>query len=250
MKKIAIATAKGGVGKTTTAVNLGAGLASHGKKILVVDCDPQGNIGGHFNIASEHTLSELLTEGYRDCIIEVRSNMDIITSGRDKLYKAQRELGRESWGVKRFNERMQFIEKWGYDFVFCDFSPTVTFINESALVFCDYILVPVNPSIDAIMGAQRYVDLARKTAVEVGKTIELLGVLINLYDPTVIARDMDQLVRKEWEGGVFKTRIRKNVSIVEARVQNQTIFEYAPQSHGAEDFTSLTAEVLNDKEKF
>ena len=248
MKKIAVATAKGGVGKTTTAVNLGAGLANQGKKVLIVDCDPQGNIGGHFNIDSEHTLSELLTEGHEDCVIEVRKNLDLITSGRNKLYKAQRELERESWGVKKFNDRMQFINKWNYDFVFCDFSPTVTFINESALVFCDYLLVPVNPSVDAILGAQRYVDLARETAVEVGKTIELFGVLINLYDPTVISREMDQLVRKAWGEGVFKTRIRKNVSIVEARVQNQTIFEYAPQSHGAEDFTSLTMEVLNGKE--
>ena len=246
MKRIAISTSKGGVGKTSTAINLGAGLAHKGKRILIIDCDPQGNVGGHFNITSEHTLSELLIDGHKDVIIEVRKNLDIITSGRKRLYDAQRELTKDDFGIFKFKERTSFIQAFDYDYVFCDFSPTDTLINRAALIFCDNLLIPVSPGIDAIMGAERYIEVSNEIAVRGNKPIEIFGILINLYEKrTVISSEIDNVARQRWGSKVFNTRIRKNVSIGEARIQNKTIFEYAPQSNGAKDFTALTAEVLN-----
>ncbi len=246
MKKIAISTSKGGVGKTSIAINLGAGLAHKGKKVLIIDCDPQGNIGGHFNIASEHTLSELLIDGHRDVIIEVRKNLDIITSGRKRLYDAQRELTKDDFGIFKFKERISFIQEYDYDYVFCDFSPTDTLINRASLIFCDSLLIPVSPGIDAIMGAERYIEVAAEIAVRGDKPIDIFGILINLYEKrTVISREIDGVARERWGSKVFQIRIRKTVAIGEARIKNQTIFEYAPRSNGAKDFTALTAEVLN-----
>lgn len=250
MKKIAIATSKGGVGKTTTAVNLGDGLARSGKKVLLVDCDPQGNVGSHFNISSKHSLSDLLTEGHKDVVIEVRKNLDIITSGRRRLYDAQRELTKDDFGIFKFEERISFIQDYDYDFIFYDFSPSDTLINRAALLFCDGLLIPMNPGIDSILGAERYIDLANEISGKAKKAIDIFGVLINLYEKnTVISREIDSVAREKWGNKVFKTRIRKNVSIGEARVQNKTIFEYAPSSNGAKDFTALTAEVLDDSKK-
>lgn len=246
MKRIAISTSKGGVGKTSTAINLGAGLAHKGKRILIIDCDPQGNVGGHFNIASEHTLSELLIDGHKDVIIEVRKNLDIITSGRKRLYDAQRELTKDDFGIFKFKERISYIQEFDYDYVFCDFSPTDTLINRAALIFCDKLLIPVSPGIDAIMGAERYIEVANEIAARGNRPIDIFGVLINLYETkTIISREIDNVARERWGSKVFQSRIRKNVSIGEARIQNQTIFEYAPRSNGAKDFTALTAEVLN-----
>lgn len=250
MRKIAIATAKGGVGKTTAAVNLGAGLARKGKRVLIIDCDPQGNVGGHFNATSEHTLSELITNGYKDVIIEVRKNLHVIPSGRGKLYEAQREITKEKYGIFRLGERLFFIENYGYDYIFCDFSPTDTLINRAALLFCDSLLIPVSSGIDAVMGARRYMNMAAYISKITKHKVGLFGVLINMYEhQTVISREINDFVRKKWGKKVFRTVIRKNVAIGLARIRNQTIFEYAPKSTGAKDFGALTSEVIKINKK-
>jgi chromosome partitioning protein len=107
-------------------------------------------------------------------------------------------------------------------------------------------LIPVSPGIDAIMGAERYIEVSDEIAARGNKPIDIFGILMNLYEGrTVISGEIDNVAREKWGSKVFQTRIRKNVSIGEARIQNQTIFEYAPRSNGAKDFTALTAEVLN-----
>ena len=96
------------------------------------------------------------------------------------------------------------------------------------------------------MGAERYIEVSNEIAARGNKPIDIFGILVNLYETrTVISSEIDNVARQRWGSKVFKTRVRKNVSIGEARIQNKTIFEYAPQSNGAKDFTALTAEVLN-----
>jgi len=247
MNKIAIATAKGGTGKTTIAVNLGAGLALRGKKVLIIDCDVQGNaVNGHFNIDSEHSLAELLTAGHKDCIIEVRDNLDVIASGRERLYAAEKEVFRDPLKVIDFDKNFNAVNNLGYDFALFDFSPTVTFINELMLFHCDYLFIPINPGVDALTGAEQYIDMARRIGRKRGNKVELFGFLVNMYDNTVLSRNVEEMIRENYKGFVFKTKIRRNIAIAEARAVHKTIYEYDPHSHGAEDFNLLTEEVINN----
>ena len=248
-KKIAVSNQKGGVGKTTVAVNLGAGLAATGKRVLILDVDPQGNVSGHFDAESDHALVDLLLDGFQDCIIEVRPGLHILPSGRNRLYEAQRQLTRSDDGIGDFIEALGFLDAYKYDFILCDLSPTDTMLNRAALIWCDGILIPVSADLDAVVGAQRHVELIEteidKLRSRRGREpLELFGVVLNLLDPTVVSKEIDELIREKWDGKVFKTGIRKNVSIKEARIGHQSIMEYDPKSHGAVDFQKLTREVL------
>ena len=96
------------------------------------------------------------------------------------------------------------------------------------------------------MGAERYIELAQEISSRGKKAIDIFGILINLFElKTIISKEIENVSRERWGSKVFKTKIRKNVAIGEARIKNQTIFEYAPHSNGAKDFKALTAEVLN-----
>jgi len=252
--KIAVSCAKGGVGKTTVCANLGAYLARAGRKVLLMDIDPQGNLQGTFHVDTENTLAELLTEGRQDCIIEaVRPNLDLILSGRKKLFPAQLALERDPYeGLSAFDTRLDFIKKLGYDFILLDFSPTDTFINRAALMWIDSLLMPLSPSLDAILGAERYLDISNETNKrrfrEGKKDIELFGILVNMYENRVVlSRQIDEAARKKWGEKVFKTVIRRNIAFAEARAMNKTVHEYNPKSHGAADFEKLTEEILNGK---
>ena len=238
MRKIAVATSKGGVGKTTVSVNLGASLAMAGKKVLIIDTDPQGNAGAYFGYDHDVTLAEALRDGREDCILEVRENLDVILSGRQKLNEYQDALVGKIRREERFAVALKFLDKWGYDFIFCDFSPTVTLINTAALFFCDSILMPMVPGIDALAGAARYLELAKELK---GETPPARGVF-NLYERTIISEKVDETARGNFK--MLETRIRKNVAVPEARLLNKTIFEYDNKSHAAQDFINLRREFL------
>lgn len=240
MKRIAIATSKGGVGKTTIVINLGAGLARLGKKVLMIDCDAQGNLQNQFNLSSERTLADFLLNGEVE-IVSVRPRIDLINSGKQKLAEAELALSGRPFRETILKESLSSIN--GYDYILCDLSPTITLVNTMALYFCDYLLVPISMSFFAITGALQILE----TTKEISKhsNIDFLGLILNLYDcRTNISKMVCEAVKEKWEGKVFDTVIRKNVSIEEAPSQRKTIFEHAPRSSGAEDFEKLTEELL------
>lgn len=235
-----MATSKGGVGKTTLVTNLAAGLALRGMKVLCIDCDAQGNLQNQFHIRTDKSLGDLLMDGEVE-VASVRPNLDLINSGKQRLADAEVALASHPQHEAALTERLSVIK--GYDVVFCDLSPTITLINTMALHYCDYLLVPISMSFYSITGAHQILHAAE--TISTHSPITPLGIVLNLVDSrTNLTRMVSTAVREKWGDLVFDTAIRRNVAIEEAPSQHATIFEHAPRSIGAEDFSALADELI------
>ncbi len=242
MRKIAIITSKGGTGKTTTAINLGHGLALCGMKVLIVDCDPQRNVAIAFDVKGERTLCNLLQSGEVD-VIEARQNLFVIDSGGRDLAEIEMVLASRSSRERRLEMALKNLR--GCDVVICDCSPTVNLININAIVYADQVIIPVSMDYLAQAGARQTMQIIEEINGQTERKTSILGILPTFYDSrTRLSIDVLEALRERFQEQVFKTVIRVNTSLREAPSFNQTIFEYSPMSRGAFDYYQLTEEVL------
>jgi len=241
MKKIAVLTSKGGTGKTTTAINLGHGLALSGLKVLIIDCDPQGSASSAFGVKSDRGLVDLMLDGRAD-IFKVRTNLYLLPSGRKRLADLEMNLA-----VR--NDRLEILKKAlgrlsGCDWVILDCSPSINIINLNALGYAEHLLVPSSLDYFSLEGVKTTLELSKEIGNGGGARIELLGVLPTFYDRrTTISRLALESLRKEYGDSILKTEIRTNVQIKKSQWHQKTIFEYAPYSYGAYDYFNLAKEV-------
>ncbi len=242
MRKIAIITSKGGTGKTTTAINLGHGLALCGKKVLIVDCDPQRNVAISFDIRGERSLCTLLQTGEVD-VIEARQNLFVVDSGGRELAEIEMLLASQSSRERRLEMALKNLR--GCDVVICDCSPTVNLININAIVYADQVIIPVSMDFLAQAGAKQTMQIVEEINENAISKTGIMGILPTFYDArTRLSADVLDSLRERFQDQVFKSVIRVNTSLREAPSFNQTIFEYSPMSRGAFDYYQLTEEVL------
>jgi chromosome partitioning protein len=242
VRKIAIITSKGGTGKTTTAINLGHGLALCGMKVLVVDCDPQRNVAITFDVRGQKSLSTVLQPGDVD-VIEVRENLFVIDSGGRDLAEIEMVLASQNSRERRLQQALKNLE--GCDVVICDCSPTVNLININAIVYADQVIVPVSMDYLAQAGARQTLQIVDEINEHSPSKTSVMGILPTFYDGrTRLTRDVLESLRDRFVETVFKSVIRVNTSLREAPSFNKTIFEYSPMSRGAFDYYQLTEEVL------
>ena len=193
-----------------------------------------------FNVKTDKALVDLLLNGEVE-VASVRTGIDLINSGKRRLADAEMSLAGREYREMILTERLKAIQD--YDYVFCDLSPTLTLINTMALIYCDYLLIPLSMSFYSITGAHQILEAAGE--IRRYSKINLLGLVLNFYNShTNLAKMVTRAVKDKWGNKVFKSVIRKNVAIEEAPSQRLTIFEHAPRSHGAEDFERLTEEFL------
>lgn len=242
MIKLAILTSKGGTGKTTTAINLGHALALSGRKVLIIDCDPQGSASAAFGINGEKGLADLLLEGKVD-IFRVRPQLYIVPSGRKRL--AELEISLAVRGDRYMRLRNSLARLGGCDWVILDCSPSINIVNLNALGFADYLLIPSSLDYFSLEGVKSTVDLIGEVNSAGTGRLEIVGVLPTFYDKrTTVSRMALDTLRNMYGDLVFQTEIRFNTEIKKSQWFKKTIFEYAPYSHGAYDYFKLAKEVL------
>jgi len=250
-RTIAFMNQKGGVGKTTCAVNLGAALALKGTKVLLVDMDAQANLSLHLNVdihRIERSTYTLLTgrSDVRDTmILDVRENLSVLPANID-LAGADLELvnvvGRET--VLR-SAIFPFVEEEGFDFVLFDCPPSLGLLSLNALTAAGEVFICLQTEFFALQGMSRLLEVVDLIRKRLDHHLALTGIIPNLFDVrTNLSKEVLEEIRRYFGSRVFKTVIHKNVKLAEAPSHGKTIFEYAPDSRGARDFLDLVQEVL------
>ncbi len=242
MRRVAIITSKGGTGKTTTAVNLGHGLALCGLRVLVIDCDAQRNLALTFDVHTPRTLCDLLRSGRVD-VARVRENLYVIDSGGRELATLEMHLASRPQRERRLTHALSNLH--GCDVVLLDCSPTVNLININAIAYADHVIVPVSMDFLAQAGARQTLDIIDEINRTARVRTDVLGILPTFYDArTRLSSEVLEGLRARFGSRVFDTVIRVNTRLREAPSFNRTIFEHAPMSRGAFDYYQLTEEFL------
>jgi len=233
---------KGGTGKTTCAANLAGALADSGKKVLLIDADPQAHLSNYFNPKRTPNLNDLIFTEKEYIPTPVRDNIDIVPSClevADMDLKLSQEIGREL----KLSEGLSNIKKQ-YDITIIDSSPYIGITTINTLVAADYILIPVQPEFFSAIGLTQMLTIIDKVK-KLNKKLQILGVFISRFDKrTCLHKAVKEDIKNNLKNIVFNTEIRENISIAEASAHGKTIFEYAPNSHGAEDYLNLMKEIL------
>jgi chromosome partitioning protein len=242
-KRIAVFNHKGGTGKTTTSINLAAGLAESGRRVLLIDADGQGNVGASLGIAGQRTLYHVLVNGAKaaEVAVPVRDGLDVLTSN-ETLAAAELFLAERPNRDRIMRERLGDACR-DYDTVVLDCAPALSLMNQNAMVYADSVVVPVACDYLSLVGVKQVLRTIRNVRELLRHDVELLGVLPTFFDVrNRISREAILTLRQHFEGRCYDP-IRINTKLREAPSAKQTIFEYAPKSHGAEDYMRLVRRV-------
>lgn len=251
---IAVANQKGGVGKTTTTINLSASLAAKGKNVLIIDMDPQGNTTSGFGIDKnnlENTVYELILG---ECSIQeslIKNVIDNISVIPSNVNLAAAEI--ELIGV----EKKEFILKnevdWikeQYDFIVIDCPPSLSMLTVNAMTTADTVLVPIQCEYYALEGLSQLIHTVNLVRERLNPTLDIEGILFTMYDArTNLSMQVVENVKSHLNQRIYNTMIPRNIRLAEAPSYGMPINLYDPKSSGAESYMALAEEVISRKDK-
>jgi chromosome partitioning protein len=259
MRSIAIINQKGGVGKTTTAVNLSAALARSGKRVCLVDLDPQAHATLHFGLAlaeEDDSVYHVLTgdAALADVRQRLEENLWLVPAHLD-LAAAEMELAGEVGRELILRDKVA-ADSEPFDYLMIDCPPSLGVLTLNALTTVSEVFLPLQPHFLALHGVSKLLKTIQLVGHRLNPGLRLSGVVLCMYDSNTrlaaeVSRDVSEFFEshqqnnRPWaEAKFFETRIRRNVRLAEAPSFGASIFDYAPTSHGAEDYRQLALEVL------
>jgi chromosome partitioning protein len=246
---ISITNQKGGVGKTTTSINLAAALAQKGLRTLLIDLDPQGNATLSFvdPAVLERSAYDLLIDPsvtIDDVIVRTEYEHLDLVGARIALAKAEAKLMGEFDSHFRLKDKLSQCQD-RYDYIVVDTPPTLGILTVNALVASSHLLVPIQSSYYALEGTDDLLDTYEKIRARPNPDLQFMGVVITIDDKrTILARDIRRQIRDVFGDKVFRTTITKSVRLEESPAYKKSIFQFAPGSSGASEYYSLSEEVI------
>ncbi len=246
LRRLAVINQKGGTGKTTTAVNLSAALATRGFNVLLIDLDAQGNVGISLGINGERDAYHLIAGKSKavDCAVPIRNNLDVITSN-EKLAEAEIMLARmqNPNGILKDAMIKEGGEE-GYHFVIMDCAPSLSLLNQNALIYADEVLIPVSCDYLSMVAVKQVLRTLDRISNDLHEPVSICGVLPTFYDTrTRISRDVHDNLKRHFKEKVLPP-VRVSTRLKEAPAFRKTIFEYDEKCNAAIDYLSVVEKLV------
>lgn len=241
---ISLLNHKGGVGKTTSAINIGAAFVQLGKSVLLIDLDPQANLTISLGIARQPvTIYENMRGEAEITPYTVKDGLDVVTSNLD-LSGAEMELINEAGREFILRELFEPLQH-DYDYIIIDCPPSLGLLTLNALTASNYVMIPMQTEFLALQGIVKIKQITDKVRFRLNKKLDIGGVIATMYDNRkILNRDVVDTIEKYFGDKVFKTKIRTAVALAEAPSVGKDIFDYNKRSNGAIDYLELAKEIL------
>ncbi len=245
-KIISITNQKGGVGKTTTSVNLAACLTEKKYKVLLIDLDPQGQAGEHLGVGpQDNTILDVLTskKEISECIVKsYRKNLDLLQSNLNLGSFNQQNSSANQFILKKSLEQV----KDKYDYIIVDCQPSLSLLTLNALVACNYVILPVQAEYFALDGLTQLIYTLKEIQKKLHPELKVLGILITMFDKrNRLSSEVKNELFKNFEDELFQTVISRNVKLAESPSFGKAIIDYDSNSNGADNYRNLTKEVIS-----